>query len=177
MLRKFRLKLTDARLRAVMQTLETAGPGIGDLAERPGDAPSLFRPLHAALSSALRAGPPRSLAAASAAEEFAGRLEKTFSDMARLDAPPDRAAREALLHLQRACGAAGGLLSVSARAGALAELKALCAAGRRVLSCAKAAADSGGPDFPQNLKFSSIYSGLNAVFDALERCGEALFRI
>lgn len=177
MMRKFWITLTDNRLRSVMRTLETAGAGLGDLVVDPGGAAVFFRPLKAELGAAAGAGKARSLAALSAAEDFAARLEKTFSDMALLKAEPDPAAMEALLCLQRACGAAGNLLSVRGRAKAAAELNSLCAAGRRSLYLANASADAAGPGFPQNLKFCSIYSGLDAAFDSLERCAEALFRI
>lgn len=178
MLREFWLKLTDPRTGAVLRVLDAAGQAVGDLAEEPGSAPAFFRPLRAGLDAAKgRPSSPAAAEALAAAEDFAARLEKTFADMALLSAPPDAAVREALLCLQRACGAAGPLLSPRARAGAAAELKALCGAGRRSLSLAGAAARSADRDFPLNLKFSSIYSGLDAVFDSLERCAEALFRI
>lgn len=166
---------TDARARAVVRMLEAAGPGVGDLAVNPGDAPTFFRPLRAALAEALKEGRHGSLAAASAAEDFAVRLEKVFSDMALLGVAPDAALLEALRGLQQACAEAPGLLSAGGKARAAARTKALCAAGRKTLAMARAAAEGAG--FPQNLKFSSIYSGLDAVFDALDRCGEALFRI
>lgn len=176
MLREFWLKLTDPRAGAVLRVLDAAGQAVGDLAEDPGSARVFFRPLRAGLDAVKNR--PSSAAASealAAAEDFAARLEKTFADMALLSTPPDAAVREALLCLQRACGAAGSLLSTRARAAA--EVKTLCGAGRRSLSLAGAAARSADRDFPLNLKFSSIYSGLDAVFDSLERCAEALFRI
>jgi len=166
--------LTDGRLRAAARTLELAGVGAGDLAAKPGDAPTFFRPLKLELQAALKEGRHGSLAAASAAEDFAARLEKVFSDMALLQAPPDRAALEALRLLQRACAAAPDLLSTSGRKRASLEVRACCAEGRKTLALAKAAAEGAG--FPQNLKFCSIYSGLDAALDSLERCAEALFK-
>lgn len=177
MVRELWLKLTDARVGAALKTLRVAGPALGDLAARPADAPAVFRPVKADLAAALAAGRPASLAAAAAAEDFAGRLEKFFSDLALLQLAPDPAVLEALLALQRACAAAGRLPSTSARAKAAGEVSQLCAAGRRSLSLARAAAASAPSDFPLNLKFSSIYSGLDAVFDSLERCAEALARL
>jgi len=176
MLRRFYLLLTDRRLRAALAALRAAGRSLGDLAAAPGQAAAFFRPLKAELDRAAQDGPPGSLPALGAAADFAARLEKTFSDMALLQAPPDRAALEALACLQRACGAADGLLSPSRRARADASLRAACAAGRRLLSSAKAAADRSPEGFTQNLKFSTIYSGLDGAFDSLERCAEALFR-
>jgi len=177
MVRELWLALTDARAGAALKTLRAAGPALGDLAARPADAPAVFRPLKAALASALAAGRPSSLAAASAAEDFAVRLEKFFSDLALLKLPPDPPVLEALLCLQRACGAAGRLPSPGARARASEEVRLLCGAGRRSLSLARTAAAAAPSDFPLNLKFSSIYSGLDAVFDSLERCAEALARL
>lgn len=176
-MRRFWLTLTDARLRSVLRTLETAGAGLGDLAADPGGAAVFFRPLKTGLEKAAAAGQLRSLEALSAAEDLAARLEKTFLDMANLKTAPDPAALEALFCLQRACAGSGRLLSVRGRAGAAAELNALCTAGRRSLYLAKTSLNSSGQDFPQNLKFCSIYSGLDAAFDSLERCAEALFRI
>lgn len=173
-MRKFWLTLRDARLRAAVMTAELAGPALGDLAAAPAAAPSLFRSLRTELAAALKAGPAESLAAASAAEDFAARLEKTFSDMALLGVPPDAAVMEALGLLQRACAEAPALLTPRGRKAASERLRALCASGRKTLALARASADGAG--FPQNLKFSSIYSGLDAAFDALERCGEALFK-
>lgn len=177
MLRRFYLLLTDRRLRAALAALRAAGPALGDLAAEPGQAAAFFRPLRARLHEAAQAGEPRSLPALAAATDFAARLEKAFSDMALLQAPPDRAALEALACLQLACGAADGLLSPSRRARADASLRAAAAAGRRLLSSAKAAADRAPDGFTQNLKFSTIYSGLDGAFDSLERCAEALFRV
>jgi hypothetical protein len=176
MVRELWLKLTDARVNAALKTLRVAGPALGDLAARPADAAAVFRPVKADLAAALAAGRPASLAAASAAEDFAGRLEKFFSDLALLQLAPDPPVLEALLALQRACGAAGRLLSPGA-AETSEQVRRLCAAGRRPLSLARAAAASAPSDFPLNLKFSSIYSGLDAVFDSLERCAEALARL
>ena len=167
------MTLKDARLRAALRAAELAGPGLGDLAANPAGAPAFFRPLRSQLEAALKAGPEKSLAEASAAEDFVARLEKAFADMALLGAPPDAAAREALKLLQLACAETPALLSPGSRTRAAGALAALCARGRRTLAQARAAADGAG--FPQNLKFSSIYSGLEAAFDALERCGEALF--
>lgn len=168
--------LTDRRLRAVLGTLRAAGPGLGDLAASPGGAAAFFRPLKAGLRSAAASGRGPSLPAVAAAEDFAARLERAFSDMHRLEAPPDEAVLQALAFLQRACAIAPRLLSHSARPAAYDLLRAHCAGGRRALRQAKAAADSPPSDFPANLKFSSIYSGLDGAFEAFERCAEALFR-
>ena len=171
------LKLTDARLRASLSALEAGGRAAGDMAAAPELAAGLMRPARAQLSAAIRSGPRASLEAAYAAEDFSARLEKVFSDMALLSLRPDAVALEALGHLQRACEAAGGLLSPSARNRAAGLIRAHCASGRRGLALACAAEAGEGPDFPRKLKFSSIYSGLDAALDALERCAEALFRI
>jgi len=112
MLRRFYLLLTDRRLRAALAALRVSGRGLGDLAAAPGQAAVFFRPIKARLDRAAQAGPPRSLPALGAAADFAARLEKTFSDMALLQAPPDRAALEALACLQRACGASGPQIGV-----------------------------------------------------------------
>lgn len=178
MLRRLLLTLTDRRLGAALAALRAAGPALGDLAAAPGGAEEFFRPYRVRLHKAFdQDGEPRSLAALAAATDFAARLEKTFSDMALLQAPPDRAALEALARMQLACGAADDLLCTSRRARAFASLRAAIAEGRRVLSSAKAAADRSPDGFTQNLKFSTIYSGLDGAFDSLERCAEALFRI
>ena len=177
-MRKFWLMLTDARIRAVLGTLRTAGPGLGELAERPGAAPAFFKPLRSALTAAA-AAPPSSAAASralAAARDFTARLEKVFSDLALHETLPDAAAMEALLCLQRACYEADGLLSAGGRAGAAAAIRGLAAGARKSLALARSAAASSPADFPQNLKFSSIYSALEAVFDAYERCAEALFK-
>ncbi len=178
MIKEYWLKLTDARLGAVLYALAAPGQAMGDLVNAPGLAPVFFRPLRARLDSAKnRPSSPAASEALGAAEDFAARLEKTFTDMALLSVAPDPAAREAALCLQRACLRTGALLSVRGRAGAAAEIKAFCATGRRALSSAKAASDRAPSDFPLNLKFSSIYSGFDAAFDAFERCTEALFRV
>lgn len=179
-MRKFLLTLTDARLRAVLGALKASGPGLGDLAEDPGAAPAFFRPPRARLRRASAAAPSSSPAAPlalAAAEEFTARLEKVFSDMALHAAAPDPAVKEALLYLQQACAEARGLLSLGGRAGAFARIKGLAAGAHKNLALARAAAASAPEDFPQNLKFSSIYSGLDAVFYAYERCAEALFTV
>jgi hypothetical protein len=177
MMRRFWLTLTDERLKSVIRTLDSAGTGLGDLAADPEGSAAFFRPLKAALRKAAVSGRPRSLEALSAAEDFAALLEKTFFDMAILKTKPDPAILEALLCLQRACSETGKLLSIRRRNKAAAELNSLCATGRRSLHLAKTSADVSGQGFPQNLKFCSIYSGLDAAFDSLERCAEALFRI
>ena len=74
----------------------------------------------------------------------------------------------------RLIAAAPDLLSTSGRKRASLEVRACCAEGRKTLALAKAAAEGAG--FPQNLKFCSIYSGLDAALDSLERCAEALFK-
>lgn len=191
-MRKFRLLLTDARLRAALGALKASGPALGDLARDPGSAPSVFKPLRARLrlARAATAAPPSSLALA-AAEEFTERLENLFSGLALHGTAPDAAVKEALLYLQRALAEAPALLSTGSRvagvltgrtrcrshAAAFARLRGFSAGGRKSLALARAAADPSTGGFPQNLKFSSIYSGLDAVFDALERCAEALFKL
>lgn len=178
MLREFWLKLTDARVGAVLYALDAPAKAMGDLEASPASAPAFFRPVKLALEKA-KASPssPAAAEALAAAGEFADRLEKFFSDTALLRAAPDRPVLEALARVQAACRCSGRLLSVRARAGALEEVRGLCAGARLALESAgrAAAAEPGG--FPQNLKFSSIYSGLAATTDALERCAEALFRI
>jgi hypothetical protein len=178
-MRKFWLTLKDARLRAVLKALEASGPGLGELTEDPASAASFFRPLRAALTAAAASPPssPASSRALTAAEDLMARLDKLFSDLALHKTAPDAAAREALLYLQQACGQAPRLLSLSGRAGAAAEIRGLSAGARKSLALARAAADSAPANFPQNLKFSSIYSGLDAVVDAYERCAEALFEV
>ncbi|MBI4351720.1 MAG: hypothetical protein HY550_09790 [Elusimicrobia bacterium] len=176
-MRKYRLLLTDARLRAVLGALKTCGPGLGDLAEDPGSAPAFFAPLRARLRRAAGNGAPASSRALAAAEEFTERLEKLFSGLALHGTAPDAAVMEALLCLQRACGEARDLLSTGSRAAAFARLRGFSAGGRKCLALARTAAAASPGGFPQNLKFSSIYSGLDAAFDAYERCAEALFKI
>lgn len=179
-MRKFWLRLTDARLKAVLRVLRDSGPGLGDLFENPSSAPDFFRPLRAGLRRAAAAGPgtpPASSQALASAEDFMERLERVFSDMALHGTPPDAPVKEALLYLQRACGETAALLSPADRAGTFARSRAFSAGARKVLALARTAAEASPSDFPQNLKFSSIYSGLDAVFDAYERCAEALFRI
>ncbi len=179
-MRKFRLRLTDARLRAVLKALRGSGPGLGDLFENPAAAPVFFRPLRAGLRRAATAGPgtpPASSQALAAAEDFTERLEKVFSDMALHGTLPDAPVKEALLYLQRACGETPALLSPGDRAGASTRIRGFSAGARKILALARAAAVASPSGFPQNLKFSSIYSGLDAALDAYERCAEALFRI
>ncbi len=179
-MRKFRLALTDARIKAVLAILRAAGPGLGDLVTNPGAAPDFLGPLRAGLRRAASASPSSSPAAPqalAAAEEFAARLEDFFSGLALHRTAPDTAAMEALLRLQQACARAPELLSLSGRTRAAAEIRGLSSGAHKSLTLAGAAAVSSPDNFPQNLKFSSIYSGLDAVFDAYERCAEALFAI
>ena len=178
-MRKFWLTLTDARIKAVLGALRASGPGIGELAKEPAAAPVFFRPLRAALAAAAAApaSSPAAARALAAAEDFTVRLENFFSYLALHRTAPDAPAREALLYLQRACGEAPGLLSLNDRAGAAAGIRSLCAGAHKSLALARAAAGSSPDGFPQNLKFSSIYSGLDAVFNAYESCAEALFKI
>jgi hypothetical protein len=175
-MRSYWLAFTDVRLKAAMNALQRSGAALGDLAEAPGGAAAFFRPLKAALAAAAagKTGNLAGSAALAAADDFTLRLERTFSDMERLDAPPDAAVRRALLALQRACALTRRLVSRSARAAAFAEAMALCGTGRKTLTQARTAADGAGAEFALNLKFSSIYSGLDAVFFAFERCAEAL---
>jgi len=177
-MRKIWLKLTDRRFRAAVSAVERTGEALGDLAERPAEAPVFFRPLKAELSaSAAAPAGEASARARAAAEEFLLLLERFFADLALHGVRPDAALSEALLRLQRACGAAGGLVSPVSRAAAAREIRGLCAGSRRGLSQAERAANSDPSGFPQNLKFSSIYSGLDAATDAFERCAEALFSV
>ncbi len=181
-MRAFWLKLTDGRLRAVTAALTGCGRALGDLENSPAAAPSLLRRYRQALESARSAdSSPEAGRALAAADDFAARLEKTFSDMALLDARTDAPCREALLRLQLACALSPRLLSRYGRARASRDLLSHCAAGRKALAlaaaaaAAAAAADPAG--FPRNLKFSSIYSGLDSVFEALERCAGSLYLI
>lgn len=179
-MRKIWLRLTDARLKAALGALRASGPALGDLFEKPGDAPGFFKPLRAGLRRAALAAhgaPPAASQALAAAEDFIERLERVFSDMALHGTQPDAPVKEALVYLQRACAEAPGLLSPGNRAGAFARGRAFSAGARKGLALARSAAEASPSGFPQNLKFSSIYSGLDAVFDAYERCAEALFRI
>ena len=179
-MRKLWLKLTDARLKPALRALRDSGPGLGDLFESPAAASGFFRPLRAGLRRAAAAAtgtPPASSQALAAAEDFVERLERVFSDMALHGTLPDAPVKEALLYLQRACAEAPALLSAGDRAGAFARIRGFSAGARKVLALARAAAEASPSGFPQNLKFSSIYSGLDAVFDAYERCAEVLFRI
>ena len=169
------LLLSDARYGAALRAVEMAGAGLGDLSRAPERSATFFKPLRDGLARAAaapgnRPGPTRLLAAA---EDFTLRLEKVFTDMALHKTAPDAAVKEALLALQRACALTPSLLSAG-NSGTAAETAAFCAQGRKSLRLAKAAADSAPSDFPLNLKFSSMYSGLDAVFDALERCSDAL---
>ena len=170
-IKRFLLRLSDPRYGAAMRAVERPGACLGDLAGAPETAAAFFRPLKTGLARAAgatrrRPGPTALLAAA---EDFALRLEKVFADMALHQTRPDAAAREALLTLQRACALFSG-----GDGKAAAEAAAFCAQGRKSLRLARAAADSDPANFPRNLKFSSMYSGLDAVFDALERCAQAL---
>ncbi len=177
-MRKLWLALTDRRLKAALKALRASGTGLGDLVKDPAGAADFFRPLRSALRKASGAPPslPACAQAQAAAEDFTARLEKLFSDLALHGTPPDAAAMQALLCLQKACGEAGGLLSPWGGAAALAVIRGLSAGARKTLYQAAGAAAASPGDFPQNLKFSSIYSGLDAVFDAYERCAEALYR-
>ncbi|HBA61615.1 MAG TPA: hypothetical protein DCZ92_12530 [Elusimicrobia bacterium] len=178
MLRRFILKLSDRRLREALAAVEDCGLGLGDLALAPGGSAAFFKPVRQRLLRAL-AKPPGSPAgsrAAAAAEDFTGRLEKFFSDLALHGTLPDDALRQALLCLQRACEETPALLSLKTRARALARISALSAAAAAALSLARGAADARRSDFPANLKFSSMYSGLDAVFGAFGRCAQALYQ-
>jgi len=178
-MRKLWFKLLDTRFKAALDTVQRTGACLGDLAAAPAGASAFFRPLRSALKAAAAdgIGRPASSAARAAAEDFAALAENFFSGLALHRTAPDAAVREALLALQRACAAAPGLVSFRGKERAFAEIHGLCAAGRKTLSLAGTAAASAPDDFPQNLKFSTIYSGLDAVFDAFERCAEALFKI
>ena len=178
------LKLTDARLKAVLSAAGRSGAALGDLTAAPAGAAAFFKPLRAELASAATAGEPgpAGSSALSAADDLTRRLEKTFSDMALLGAPPDAPVKEALIYLSNACKLVPALLSRFRRERALRETLGLSAGGRKALSLALDAASrpASGPQpggFAQNLKFSSIYSGFDSVFDALERLAEALVRI
>ncbi|MCM2267670.1 MAG: hypothetical protein NDI60_07865 [Elusimicrobiales bacterium] len=177
-MRRLWLALTDPRVKATLGALDRSGPALGDLCDHPELAGEFFPPLRKTLAkaAALPGKRPAAFRALLAAEDLTIRLERLFSDMARLEARPD-ALPQALLLLQRACALGPRLLADGSRAKTLAEAAALCAAGHKVLAQAKAAADRDPGEFTQNLKFSSIYSGLDAVFDSFERCAEALSRI
>ena len=183
-MRAFWLKLTDARVKAVLNAVERSGTALGDLTASPAGAPAFFKTLLASLAPAAAGGAPgpAGSAALAAADDFARRLEKTFSDMTLLAAPPDAPVKEALIYLAKACELAPDLLSPFRRERALGETLGLSAGGRKALALAREAVSrpAAGPQpggFAQNLKFSSIYSGLDAVFDAFERLAEALIRI
>jgi hypothetical protein len=178
MLREFWLKLTDARVGAVLYALHAPGRAMGDLAASPSSAPAFFRPLRRELDKA-RSAPssPAAAEALAAAEDFAGRLEKVFADMALHGVEPDAAVSDALLRLQASCSGAGALLSAGKRAKALERVRGLCAGAAQALDRSRRAAEADPAGFPQNLKFSSIYSGLAAATDALERCAEALCKV
>jgi len=182
MIRYLCLYLTDGRLRAALKAIGAAGPALGDLAKNPGDAPRFFRP-HLLRFSAVRREPARASAGEvspargalpAAAADFTARLEKFFNDLALQKTAIDPALEQALLYLQAACAEAPRLLSTGSRAGALEKIRGLSAVGARTLRIARDAALARATDFPQNLKFCSIYSGLDAVFEAFERCAVAL---
>jgi len=176
MLRRFLLKLSDTRLRAALETIEECGDELGDLAAAPANAAAVFGPLRERLARAA-AEPPASAAgtkAAGAAEDLLVRLEKFFADLALHKTVPDAPMKEAMLRLQKACAAAPALLSGNRRDEALARTRALCASAARTLSLAMTASSAARGDFPANLKFSSMYSGLDAVFSAFARCADAL---
>jgi len=183
-MRAFWLKLTDARIKAVLNAAGRSAAALGDLTAAPAGAPAVLGPLRAELARAAVSAPPgpAGSAAVAAAEDFTRRLEKTFSDMALLGVPPDAPVKEALIYLGKACGLVPALLSRFRRERALKETLGLSAGGRRALALARGAASrpASGPQpggFAQNLKFSSIYSGLDSAFDALERLAETLVRI
>lgn len=179
MMRKFWLGLTDNRFKAAMAAVERTGACLGDLAEDPSAASAFFRPLRAALRAATsgKTEQAASAQARAAAEDLAALLERFFSDLSLHRTAPDAALKEALLCLQRACSAARGLAGPRTKERAAVEIRGLCAGARRTLALAKTAADGAPGGFPKNIKFSSIYSGLDAAFDALERCAEALFKV
>lgn len=176
-MRRFWLKLTDPRLKAAARAVEGAGAALGDLESSPAGTAAFFKPVRERLAGAARTdgSNPGATAVIFAAEDFILRLEKVFTDMSLHSAAPDAAVKEALVHLQGACAATADLLATSGKDGAAARAAAFCAGGRRILRLAKAASDSDEAGFPGNLKFSSIYSGLDAVFDALERYAQALY--
>jgi len=177
MFRRIFLYLTDSRLRTALRTIAACGPALGDLAASPESAPRFFRPLHLRLAraSAGGSGSRAGGAAAAAAENLAARLEKFFDDLALHKTAADLPLEQALACLQAACAEAPELLSPRGRAPALEKIRGLSAAGTKTLRLAKDAAEGQRVNFPQNLKFSSMYSGLEAVFDAFERCANALY--
>ncbi len=182
-MKAFWLKLTDTRIKAVLNAAERSGTALGDLTAAPAVAAAFFKPLRAELARAAASGAPdpAGSAALAAAEDLTRCLEKTFSDMALLDALPDAPVKEAFIYLAKACGLAPDLLSRFGRERALKKTLALSAGGRKALALARdaVARPSSGQQpggFAQNLKFCSIYSALDAVFDALERLAEALVR-
>lgn len=177
-MRKLWLALTDARIRAALGALDRCGPALGDLSAYPEMAADFFPPLKQKLSkaAAVRGKRPGAGSALAAADNFTRWLEKTFADMALLEARPE-ALPHALVFLQRACALAPRLLAQDGGQQALGELRGLCASGRKVLAQAKTAAASARDEFTENLKFSTIYSDLDSAFDAFERCAEALSRL
>jgi hypothetical protein len=173
-MRLLRKLFGDKRLYAAADALRRSGLALGDLAAAPDTAAAFFAPLKASLAG-LRNDPgdPRGSAAIAAAEDFTRLLEKAFSEMALFNAAPDLAVKEALLCLQRACALAPALGQNGAEKDRT-RIMELSAAARKALAGARTAADRDPGELTGNLKFSSIYSGLDAVFDALERCAGAL---
>jgi hypothetical protein len=169
----FKRGATDKRLRAAADALERSGKVLGDLAADPAGASAFFAPVKASLAAARCApGAERGSAAIAAAEDLTHLLEKVFMEMLLFKTPQDAAIKEALFLLQEACALTPRLMF--GKADAAAGIRARSAAARKALAGALTAAGNAPEEFAQNLKFSSIYSGLDAVFDALERCAETL---
>jgi hypothetical protein len=159
-----------------MDALRRSCKAAGDLAAAPASAPAFFRPLRARFD-ALRAAPGLpgpGLKAFAAAEDFTLRLEQFFSGMALHGTRPDAAVMDVLAILQLARPVLPGLLG-RRRDGALAGIHGACYRAAGVLRRAREASAAAPGDFPLNLKFSSMYSDLDAVFDAFARCAEALY--
>ncbi len=175
MLRYYFLYLTDRRLWAAMKIISACAAALGDLADTPQDAARFFAPHRSRLARALKTTAPAA-GGAVAADDFAARLENFFSGLALHKTAADPALTQALLYLQAACAAAPALLSPPRRAGALERIRGFCASGEKTLRLAMTAAQARQDNFPQNLKFCSIYSGLGAVFDSFEHCAAALYK-
>lgn len=175
-LRLLLLPITAPRRHAAMDALRRSCLAAGDLAAAPAAAPAFFRPLRARFE-ALRAAPGLpgpGLRAFAAAEDFTLRLEQFFSGMALHGSQPDEAILEVLAILQLARPALPGLLG-RRKDKALAAISGARSRAAGVLSRAREASAAAPGDFPLNLKFSSMYSDLDAVFDAFARCAEALY--
>ena len=191
MVRRLYLYLTDRRLRGALNAIGACAGALGDLAKNPEYAPAFFKPHRLRLARLAYAVPggqggeaaaaqgrtavPGSGQAVPAAEDFTARLENFFNGLARHKTAADAPVRQSLSYLQAACAETWKLLSPWQRADALAKIRGLSATGTRHLRLARTAISERRGNFPQILKFSSMYSDLEAVFDALERCALSLY--